>query len=576
MKRYDPFEKLSDLYDSIVDWENDPLIKPENQNKYFFSDGKTYYEQLCKILKLLSTFKNGFDQIYDNLDELEQQITESGVTKEELNEAIDNLHTLISSEIALVESSLSSDINDVESSVTDVTARVTASEEDISSLQTLTASHTTDIASLQTATNSLNTRMGSAETNISALQTLVSTHTSDIQTINTAISSIQQSLATKIGDAPMDGKTYGRKNGSWNEVTGGGGGTSDYDALSNKPQINGNTLSGNKTGNQLGLVDASALASYISKSEAPGYNDILTNAEAQAIYQTILAMSDYLLKNDAPGYADILTKTDASSLYQTILGMSNYLLKQDAPGYNDILTQSIASATYQTITAMTNYLLKADAPGYADILTKTDASSLYQTILGMSNYLLKQDAPGYDDILTETEAQAIYQTIANMSNYVTNNTIAGSSQLGLVKVGNGLSIDANGVLSASGSGIVLGNPITLTPTVNKGSITSHNLILRKSSDGRYFCLSGYIIVKGAGSSSLDNAVTMSLNESVKAVATQKREYGFATSQNINTDMIMSSTYISIETSGALKFHYLCTSNNTSYWFNGSVIDVDSL
>ena len=34
---------------------------------------------------------------------------------------------------------------------------------------------------------------------------------------------------------------------------GGGGGTSDYNDLSNKPQINGNTLSGNKTTSQLGI-----------------------------------------------------------------------------------------------------------------------------------------------------------------------------------------------------------------------------------------------------------------------------------------------------------------------------------
>ena len=91
MERYDPFEKLSDLYDSIVDWQDDPLIKPENQNKYFFSDGKTYYEELCKILKLLSVFKNGFDQIYDNIDELERQIIESGVTREDLDEAINKM-----------------------------------------------------------------------------------------------------------------------------------------------------------------------------------------------------------------------------------------------------------------------------------------------------------------------------------------------------------------------------------------------------------------------------------------------------------------------------------------------------
>lgn len=37
---------------------------------------------------------------------------------------------------------------------------------------------------------------------------------------------------------------------------GGGGGTSNYNELSNRPQINGNTLSGNKTAAALGLAAA--------------------------------------------------------------------------------------------------------------------------------------------------------------------------------------------------------------------------------------------------------------------------------------------------------------------------------
>ena len=43
----------------------------------------------------------------------------------------------------------------------------------------------------------------------------------------------------------------------WINQSGGGGGTSDYNDLSNKPQINGVTLSGNKTAAQLGLAAAS-------------------------------------------------------------------------------------------------------------------------------------------------------------------------------------------------------------------------------------------------------------------------------------------------------------------------------
>ena len=54
------------------------------------------------------------------------------------------------------------------------------------------------------------------------------------------------SLATALGI---------NSSGSYYVSVGGGGGTTDYTDLSNKPQINGNTLSGNKTTSQLGIHD---------------------------------------------------------------------------------------------------------------------------------------------------------------------------------------------------------------------------------------------------------------------------------------------------------------------------------
>lgn len=52
--------------------------------------------------------------------------------------------------------------------------------------------------------------------------------------------------------------TDGNGGRTWTTVSGGGGGgTTDYPALSNKPQINGTTLTGNKTAANLGLAAAS-------------------------------------------------------------------------------------------------------------------------------------------------------------------------------------------------------------------------------------------------------------------------------------------------------------------------------
>ena len=59
--------------------------------------------------------------------------------------------------------------------------------------------------------------------------------------------------------------------------SGGGGGTSDYTQLSNKPQINGHELNGNKTGADLDLIDdhgnyivVNGIRVYISATEPTG------------------------------------------------------------------------------------------------------------------------------------------------------------------------------------------------------------------------------------------------------------------------------------------------------------------
>ena len=57
--------------------------------------------------------------------------------------------------------------------------------------------------------------------------------------------------------------------------TGGGGGTSDYNDLSNKPSINGVTLSGNKTLAELGITNEIFWATY----------NTTTSAEVEAAYQ---------------------------------------------------------------------------------------------------------------------------------------------------------------------------------------------------------------------------------------------------------------------------------------------------
>ena len=49
MDRFDPFVKYADVYGDIINWEKDPMNKPQNQNKYFFSDGKVSLTALAEV-----------------------------------------------------------------------------------------------------------------------------------------------------------------------------------------------------------------------------------------------------------------------------------------------------------------------------------------------------------------------------------------------------------------------------------------------------------------------------------------------------------------------------------------------
>lgn len=64
---------------------------------------------------------------------------------------------------------------------------------------------------------------------------------------------------------------------AWVNQSGGGGGTSDYTDLSNKPQINGHTLSGNKTASDLGLAPAGA---YVKPSGGIPKTDLASGVQA--------------------------------------------------------------------------------------------------------------------------------------------------------------------------------------------------------------------------------------------------------------------------------------------------------
>lgn len=116
-----------------------------------------------------------------------------------------------------------------------------------------------------------------------------------------------------------------RINGIEYDLSGsGGGGTSNYNDLSNKPQINGNTLNGNKTSSQLGLASASDIP------------DELADLQDDATHRTVTD-TEKALWNGKADTSDIPTKTsDLTNDSGFITGLT--ILTYNSSTWNDFIT----------------------------------------------------------------------------------------------------------------------------------------------------------------------------------------------------------------------------------------------
>lgn len=123
---------------------------------------------------------------------------------------------------------------------------------------------------------------------------------------------------------------------------GGGGGTSNYNDLSNKPSINGNTLRGNKTASELGLGTYSKPSGGIPKSD-------LTSA-----VQTSLGKADSALQSVPSTYRTAAEQdaVDEAARSQTIKNIEGTASGSITAGTNSSVTVDIPVPTGYRIFAI--------------------------------------------------------------------------------------------------------------------------------------------------------------------------------------------------------------------------------
>lgn len=276
-----------------------------------------------------------------------------------------------------------------------------------------------------------------------------------------------------------------QNNGTWNSWTkvsgGGSSGTSDYTALTNKPSINGVTLSGNKTASDIGInvptkvSDLTNDVGYIDNS----VNNLAYYTKSSDLH-TVATSGDY---GDLDNTPTIPTKvsdlTNDSSFITTTDASNTYALKSlyGDQTINVGRRSSTTVGTYSTAEGC-NTTASGDYGSHAEGDTTT-ASGYYSHAEGRQTIASKHGshAEGYG-----TKASGLFQHVQGKYNIEDNGTYAD-----IVGNGTGDSARSNAyTLDWSGNGVYAGKVTAgANPTANMDLTTKQyvdNAIPTKTSD----------------------------------------------------------------------------------------------
>lgn len=295
--------------------------------------------------------------------------------------------------------------------------------------------------------------------NNKADKTEIPTKVSELENDKGYISEIPVASATQLGGIKVGDNLVITEDGVLSSI-GGSTGTSDYNALSNKPALNTDNsvalevnaqeeISGtvslhkvSKTGNYNDLLNKPNIPSKTSDlTNDSGYItntvDNLTNyyKKAETYNQTEV---DNLLGNKA-NTSDIPTKTsqltnDSGYITNTVDNLTNYYKKSETYTQNAI-DEMLRDQEHEilTTTSLTHYYKKTET------YNQTEVNNL------LADKANKSDVPTKTSQLTNDGSDGTNPFISEIP-------IASGTQLGGIKVGNNLSIEADGTLNASGGG----------------------------------------------------------------------------------------------------------------------------
>lgn len=438
------------LLADIEDWMNNPKFQPQEQNKWFFGEGLSYYTQLCEVVKVLTYLQENFkvvianekslEQAYNEVKDLPSQFTVLSNKVDDLTNTVSDLPTRVQE----LETKVTKLISDVSSQLT----RIETLERDVVSINAKDISQDSEIASIKSKNQEQDTLIDSNTNKITTLEgkdflTNVRLENSNSVTFQGGekVGGVQTYSAQVIGSVPVnlgENVAYASNNNT-KIITE----LSDDIILENgdtnialKKQIN------NIDNGQLSTL--SKILAYFSKDYIDIKNNEITLNINKVLSPTILRNClsnvirvpniDNIHTGITVGYNNVNLPVANQDTIVISAGSENDIHIQCAIAYSGVYirvsTNGITwlpwrlcyedkqdkltfSPTWFVVDGVNVSLKESIFDSY---LTKTEATSEYETKTNASStYVSKTEAVGYDDILTNANANTTYETKANAS-----------------------------------------------------------------------------------------------------------------------------------------------------------------
>lgn len=173
-------EDIKSLTDDVENFFENPNFTPKKQNKFFFSEGTSYYKQLLEVSKVIKLLQKSISSLYENEKSIQQEIDEL------------DIETL---------TTLKTKVDELETKATDLINRVgklesdnVSNKNDIGYLKNETVSIISEIDSINARNNEQDTKLATHDTAIETNTLNITNNKNSIDNLNSELDSTQEDL----------------------------------------------------------------------------------------------------------------------------------------------------------------------------------------------------------------------------------------------------------------------------------------------------------------------------------------------------------------------------------------------